>query len=63
MAKCINCQSENIYATDEPEEPFRCFDCGWWGKTENLVENPPEDDEENYREGRVPKKLTDEEDD
>lgn len=58
-AKCINCQSENIIENDDPEMPFYCGDCGWWGMTENLLENPPPDDEERWREG--PRKTRDDE--
>lgn len=60
LPTCINCQSDEIIENDDehPEEPFYCGNCGWWGMTANLVENPPIDSEENWRVGQVPKRPT-----
>lgn len=54
-AKCINCQSEEIYETDDTEHPFACGNCGWWGMTANLVENPHPFDEEDWFSRKAPK--------
>lgn len=61
LPKCILCDSENIQESDEdPHMPFYCFDCGAWGLTAATVENPPRDQEEDWRHGQVPKRPTDE---
>lgn len=58
--KCSNCgELYTITETELPGMPFGCQSCGWWGTTPDKIDNPPRDDEEDYRVGQVPKRRTD----